>query len=81
LIPFGSRSVARQRSEPWGEARRKAVTLYLHFVSMEDAFQALSVQRADDLNAVEHFFERSDTLERPAIGIEMFLLRGVADRV
>ncbi len=48
---------------------------------MEDAFQALSVQRADDLNAVEHFFERSDTLERPAIGIEMFLLRGVADRV
>ncbi len=56
-------------------------TFYLHFVSMEDAFKALSVQLADDLKAVEHFFERSDPLERLAIGIQMFLLHGVADRV
>ena len=56
-------------------------TFYLHFVSMEDAFNALGVQLADDLKAVEQFFERSDPLERLAIGIHMFLLHGVADRV
>ncbi len=56
-------------------------TFYLHFVSMEDAFNALSVQLADDLRAVERLFDRSDPLERLAIGIQMFLLHGVVDRV
>jgi AcrR family transcriptional regulator len=56
-------------------------TFYLHFVSMEEAFKALSDQLADEIKSVEHFFERSDPLERLAIGIQMFLLHGVADRV
>ena len=56
-------------------------TFYLHFVSMEEAFKALGEQLADEIKAVEHFFERSDPLERLAIGIQMFLLHGVADRV
>ena len=63
------------------EADVSRATFYLHFVSMEDAFKALGVQLADEIKAVEQFFERSDPLERLAIGIQMFLLHGVADRV
>ena len=63
------------------EAEVSRATFYLHFVSMEEAFKALSVQLADEIRSVEHFFERSDPLERLAIGIQMFLLHGVADRV
>ena len=63
------------------EAEVSRATFYLHFVSMDDAFKALSVQLAEDIRAVEHFFEGSDPLERLAIGIQMFLLHGVADRI
>ena len=63
------------------EADVSRATFYLHFVSMEDAFKALGVQLADEIKAVEQFFKRSDPLERLAIGIQMFLLHGVADRV
>ncbi len=56
-------------------------TFYLHFVSMEDAFEALGVQLADEIKSIEHFIERSDPLERLAIGTQMFLMHGVADRV
>ena len=63
------------------QAEVSRATFYLHFVSMEDAFNALSVQLADDLRTVERLFDRSDPLERLAIGIQMFLLHGVVDRV
>ena len=63
------------------EANVSRATFYLHFVSMEEAFNALGVQLTDEIKAVEQFFERSDPLERLAIGIQMFLLHGVADRV
>ena len=55
-------------------------TFYLHFVSMEEAFDALREQLADEIKAVEQFFGRADPLEQLAIGIQMFLLHGVADR-
>ena len=48
---------------------------------MEDAFEALGVQLADEIKSIEHFIERSDPLERLAIGTQMFLMHGVADRV
>ncbi len=63
------------------EAEVSRATFYLHFVSMEEAYKALSGHLADEIKSVEHFFERSDPLERLAIGIQMFLLHGVADRV
>ena len=63
------------------EAAVSRATFYLHFVSMEDAFNALGSQLTEEIKTVEQFFERSDPLERLAIGIQMFLLHGVADRV
>ena len=63
------------------EADVSRATFYLHFASMEEAFKALSQHLADEIKSVEHFFLRSDPLERLAIGIQMFLLHGVADRV
>ena len=62
-------------------AKVSRATFYLHFVSMEDAFNALSLQLAGDLRTVERLFDRSDPLERLAIGIQMFLLHGVVERV
>ncbi len=61
------------------EADVSRATFYLHFVSMEDAFNALRADLDHDLTVVEHFFERSDPLERLAIGTLIFLFRSVTD--
>ena len=61
------------------EADVSRATFYLHFVSMEDAFNALRADLDHDLTVVEHFFERSDPLERLAIGTLVFLFRSVTD--
>ena len=63
------------------EAKVSRTTFYQHFNSMEDAFNALSIQLSNDIRDMEKFLGRSDPLERLAIGIHMFLLHGVADRV
>ena len=61
------------------EADVSRATFYLHFASMEEAFNALRADLDDDLTVVEHFFERSDPLERLAIGTLIFLFRSVTD--
>ena len=61
------------------EADVSRATFYLHFVSMEDAFHALLAELDQDLKVVERFFERSDPLQRLAIGTLIFLFRSVTD--
>ena len=63
------------------EAEVSRATFYLHFVSMEVAFHALRADLDNDLHVVEHFFERSDPLERLATGTLIFLFRSVTDSV
>ncbi len=63
------------------EANVSRATFYLHFVSMEVAFNALRADLDEDLTVVEHFFERSDPLEQLATGTLIFLFRSVSDSV
>lgn len=63
------------------EAEVSRATFYQHFESMENAFNALGDELSEDIRDMEKFLGRSDPLERLAIGIHMFLLHGVVDRV
>ena len=63
------------------EAGVSRATFYLHFVSMEVAFNALRAELDSDLKVVELFFERSDPLEQLATGTLIFLFRSVTDSI